>query len=1041
MAGTPLEEVRVRLAADTKGFITGVDTAVNQAVTKVQAFGKAVDAAGAKMSNAGRTMTMGLTAPILALGGAAFKFGSDFGETLDHIVGLAGVARDQVNAWKKDIYDISRATAKGPGELAEALYFITSAGIKGAAAMETLRAAAYAAAAGLGETQVVADAVTSVLNAYGVSTISAAQATAVLVGAVREGKGEANEFAPAIGRVIPIASQLGVSFDQVAAAIAAMTRTGLSADEAVTALRGIFTELVQGGGQGAEVLAKVGLSAEALQKQLREEGLLAVLRTLSVAFKGNMTDLSMFIGNVRALTGFMTITGQSADMINGIFAALANTTEEDLATAFDAVAEGPGFRMRQALNLIRVELVRLGDEIGPIVAGTIAPAFAQVTTVLGFLVDKFEKLPPVAQKAIMGVALLVASLGPLLMIVGSVASGVSALIALAPVLGGAFAALAGPVGLALAAVAGLVAVFIALRAQGVNVQAYMQPFIGGLAALRDAAVATVDALASLVSGLSQLGIVAPPSTAATLALGAGLVGLLMAINPLLAVLAGAGGLIWAIGLFRTEVRDLPKPLQELRLMLDKAALGYLALADAILQVLDLQIGPIDLTPWTTPVDVARQKIDEAQAAILGDMQLIQAAFDDTSAATAEAEVLRLTGVVVDFGNACVLSVQQYAAMLGVAESEAARRYAMQYGPAPKAESMAEELARKYGIGAYKAKVVVPTPGAGVGGGTGAAAKQQAVAYTETLDELTETLLGLGRAAGMTDKQLAGYPWTLELARRAAERLGLSTDDLLDIFKATGKGFGDFMRALAASESLDQLKQIADAVVSSLTDLQSQFNALFAAPTKEQAAINYQLAQLKLRRAQMVATGATDEALAGIDREIQKIENVNAVRQAEVDVMRAQLDMANKTLLTDAEQYAQAGTLVQKMADLSAAAQPVIDLYRTQAELMQGWMDSLGAIIFMLAALPLPAAQIPTAQYGGIVPGPRGQPQLIMANAGEEIMPLGGSRSFAMPVTVNIEGGADWMEITRRAHQAVTDALHEARQRSYLQGAPLGSAIG
>jgi len=324
----------------------------------------------------------------------------------------------------------------------------------------------------------------------------------------------------------------------------------------------------------------------------------------------------------------------------------------------------------------------------------------------------------------------------------------------------------------------------------------------------------------------------------------------------------------------------------------------------------------------------------------------------------------------------------------------------------------------------------------------AAATDQFTDFTDTLDETTKTLLGLGRAAGMTDQQLAGYPWTLDLARRAAERLGLTTDDLLDIFNRTGAGFADFMRALAASESLDQLKKISDAVVSSLSDLRNQFNTLFGAPTKEQAAINYQVAQLKLRRAQMVAGGATEEALAGVDRQIAKMEAVNTVRQAEVDVMRAQLDMADKTLLTDAQQFAQGQNLVAKMADLSAAAQPVIDLYRSQAALMQGWMDSLSKIVFMAAALPLPAAQVPSAQTGGIVPGPRGQPQLIIAHGGEAVLPLGSSLSFAMPITVNVSGGTpDWTEVLRRAQEAVAEAVHGARQRSYLQGAPLGSGIG
>jgi len=1032
----PIEEVRVRVSAETKGFLAGVDAAVDQAVARVKRFGKAVDDMGAKFSTAGRSLFMGLTVPILAAGGAAMKLGMDFGESLDHIVGLAGVAREQVNAWKDDIYDIARATAKGPGELAEALYFITSAGIKGAAAIETLDAAAHAAAAGLGETQIVADAVTSVLNAYGTSTISAAEATAVLVGAVREGKGEANEFAPAIGRVIPIASQLGVSFDQVAAAIAAMTRTGLDANEAVTALRGIFTELVQGGGQGAEVLEKVGLSAAGLQDQLRKEGLLAVLRTLAERFRGNVTDLSMFIGNVRALTGFMTLTGQDAQMVNDIFSALANTTGEDLATAFEAVAEGPGFKLRQALNMIRVEAVRLGDEIGPTIVGVIAPAVHRLTDVLSRLIERFKELPPEGQKAVLLMAALAAAAGPFLMVLGSMASGVGAVIQLLALLGPAFTMATGPVGLAALAVGALVGALVLLRKEGVDVEGYLWPFLEGLKALRDLSIAVAKGVGDLASSL-DFGKGIDGSAASLLALAAALTAVLVAANPVVAILVGAGGLIWAIGVLRADVETLPTPLLKLREMLDLTALGFLELADAILALPDLEFGPIDLTPWHTAVDDLRAKIDDSKTSILSDLDLVQNGFDALSTRNAEAEILRLTGVVVDFGNASVISLQRLAELEGVTETEAARILARQYGPAAKGETMAEELARRFGIGGKKAAAPGPTPGPSV---TTKEETAKTEAYKDTLDELTRSLLGLGRASGMTNAELAGYPWTLELARRAAERLGLTSDDLIDIFRATGKGFEDFMRALAASESLDQLKQISDSVVASLSDLRSQFSALFGAPTREQAAITYQLSQLKLRRAQMVAAGATDEALAGIDKEIARIEAVNDLRQAEVDVMRAQLDMADQTLLTDAEQVSQGQGLIAKMADLSAAAQPVIDLYRSQAALMQGWMDTLGKIIFTAAALPLPTAQVPAMQAGGIVPGPYGRPRLILAHGGEPVLPLGSGLSFSMPVTVNIGGGADWMQISRQAHQAIERALQEARTRGYLAGAPIASDI-
>ena len=111
--------------------------------------------------------------------------------------------------------------------------------------METLEASARAAAIGLGDVTDIADLATSTLNAYGEENISAVGATDVLTAAVREGKLEASELAGSMGRVLPIASAMGVQFHEVGAAFAALSRTGTNAAEAATQVRGILSSLLR----------------------------------------------------------------------------------------------------------------------------------------------------------------------------------------------------------------------------------------------------------------------------------------------------------------------------------------------------------------------------------------------------------------------------------------------------------------------------------------------------------------------------------------------------------------------------------------------------------------------------------------------------------------------------------------------------------------------------------------------------------------------------------------------------------------------------
>ena len=241
------------------------------------------------------------------------------------------------------------------------MLFVVGGGIKGKEAMEAVTFAAKASAAGLGETKVVADALTSAMNAYGVANLTAEQATNVLVATVREGKAEADSIAGAIGRVIPIASQLGVQFYEVGAAIAGMTRIGLGAEESVVALRGLLNAIVQEAAEGAVELDKVGLSYQELRDILgKPNGLLNVMTILSEKFGDNVSGLGKVIGNVRALTGQFALTGKNAEIVSQIFTTMSKevgTTEKSFNEGADTIER----KWNKAMAELEVSAIKVAE--------------------------------------------------------------------------------------------------------------------------------------------------------------------------------------------------------------------------------------------------------------------------------------------------------------------------------------------------------------------------------------------------------------------------------------------------------------------------------------------------------------------------------------------------------------------------------------------------------------------------------------------------------------------------------------------------------
>lgn len=366
------------------------------------------------MKKFGREATKYLTLPLTIAGGASFKMYKDFESSMSKVEGLVGIARKQVQAWGDDVLRMAKDVGRSPLELADALYFVTSAGIRGAEAMDVLEMSAKASASGLGETKVIADLVTSAMNAYGSANLNAAQATDILVGTVREGKAQADALAGSMGMVLPIASAMGVSFDQVGAAIAAMTRTGTSAQTANMQMRQILNSLLKPTQQAAEALEDMGTSAAELRKIIREQGVLAALMKIrELTNKFGEDTMAKVFPNIRALSGVLDIMGKNLEDNKKIFDSLADSAG-DLGRAFGVAAKTAEFKWNAAMASGRVAMV----ELGVAVKNSLLPIIESLTGRLANLAEWFKSLDDQQKKTLVTVAAILATVGPLAIILG-----------------------------------------------------------------------------------------------------------------------------------------------------------------------------------------------------------------------------------------------------------------------------------------------------------------------------------------------------------------------------------------------------------------------------------------------------------------------------------------------------------------------------------------------------------------------------------------------------------------------------------------------
>lgn len=371
---------------------------------------RALERSTRQMIRTGQNLTLSLTLPIAAAGQASLAFASDFESSFLKINTLVGVSGDTLEQFRDGIANLSGPLGQSQAKLSDALFVITSAGQRGSEALETLEAASKASSIGLGETADIARAAVAATQAYGSEVLSTTAAVDKLTAIVRAGNLEASELAPALGRVLPIASQLGVSFDEVGANIATFTRLGVSASESVTALKSLLSNLLKPSAEAAKEMERLGISAQELRDGVAKNGLAATLQSLIKAYDGNTEGLAKLFGNVEGLANALGTAGSQGEEYLKIVDEIAKSNGI-VNDGFEKVSETAGFKMKRAL----VELQNVGVQLG----GTLIPVVTELLKAVTPLISGFSKLSPTLQKAIVSSGLLVAALGPAVTVFGN----------------------------------------------------------------------------------------------------------------------------------------------------------------------------------------------------------------------------------------------------------------------------------------------------------------------------------------------------------------------------------------------------------------------------------------------------------------------------------------------------------------------------------------------------------------------------------------------------------------------------------------------
>jgi TP901 family phage tail tape measure protein len=168
-----------------------------------------------------------------------------FEHTMAKVNTIAGLNAKQMVAMNRGVLDITRKVPVAYEDVAEGLYIINSAGIKGAKGLDAINNSAKLSVAGLGSVKEAAHLLSSVIVVFGGEGDTAAQIYNKLALVVRNGKTTIAQMSEGFGKAAISVQLAGVKLNEFLSMTGALTVKGSSAAEAYNQIQGAAQALLK----------------------------------------------------------------------------------------------------------------------------------------------------------------------------------------------------------------------------------------------------------------------------------------------------------------------------------------------------------------------------------------------------------------------------------------------------------------------------------------------------------------------------------------------------------------------------------------------------------------------------------------------------------------------------------------------------------------------------------------------------------------------------------------------------------------------------
>ncbi|MEC2233902.1 phage tail tape measure protein [Bacillus subtilis] len=382
MAGTTVGEIRARLVLESQDFSNGA----RRARDEMTQMGRSSENVSKQMGLVQKA-SLAVGGAVAAGIGASVKKAADFEAAMSNVKAISGATGQEFEDLKNIASKMGAETKFTAVEAAEGLQYLAMAGFSVKDQIGSLPAVLNLASASNESLGRSADIVSNIMTGFGVKAEESGHAVDVLVKTMTSANTDLGQLGDAMKYVAPVASGLGFSMEDTAAAVAKMSDAGIQGSMAGTALRATLLHLSNPVGQTAKAVKKYNLELDDANGNLKPlpELIGYISKNMEGMSDAQKTATAAQLVGTEAASGFVTLLKVGEKGLRDFSSELNNSG----GTA-DRVAKTQMDNLKGSFEQFTSALDGLGIKIG----NEFLPAFRKIVDVGTRIIDFLNKLNP-----------------------------------------------------------------------------------------------------------------------------------------------------------------------------------------------------------------------------------------------------------------------------------------------------------------------------------------------------------------------------------------------------------------------------------------------------------------------------------------------------------------------------------------------------------------------------------------------------------------------------------------------------------------------